>query len=320
MTNNSQNGNANSANTAATNRARLFSVQDRLRSQLTSQKINTVSPKTLRATVEKEQNPDNKFACQFYYLTAARLSEGTNKTYDADFLAGASRPYGTFMKMSFADYETEQGAIAKAWLITLAVAKRGQKITAKKREVADKMTEPLVTEQEIEKALIAYNKLELLQKYKKNEIKIDQLLIAVLLGKVKTKTIAIPLSAEYEPWSYDMLKYLNRKYQGKIPQSIPFDLSRQQLRFIYRETLKEVLPPPDPHSAKNPIRHYRIEHLIDYYHFEPADVTLYTGWTPKTAFAQQGAIGGSDNLDAYYHGQWKKYFPKLLRPISQIAV
>ena len=45
---------------------------------------------------------------------------------------------------------------------------------------------------EIEKALVTYNQIELLKKWKKNEVEIDPLLIAILLGKVKTFKKLLP--------------------------------------------------------------------------------------------------------------------------------
>jgi hypothetical protein len=276
--------------------------------------------------VDAIKNPDSKYVVQMYYCAAARLSELSNKTYAQELLKGATRPYGQFMRIEIVDYKVDHDLspqlkgrdTVKTWLITLAIAKRGKKLTQKKREQAAQVTEPLVSDRDIEKALVTYNQIDLLKKWKKNEVTIDPLLILILLGRVKTKTIALPIDMEIEPWTYEMLKYLNKKYDGKIPTSVPFTISRQELNPIIRDALQDILPPPDIHNPKNILRHWRISHLLDYYGFSPADMTIYTGWSVRTAFMHQGAVGGSASIEEYYHSQWRKYYPKLLRPIKDI--
>lgn len=61
----------------------------------------------------------------------------------------------------------------------------------------------------------------------------------------------------------------------------------------------------------NPLRHYRLTHLVEEYGFDAYDLTVYAGWTFKTIFK-----GSAGQLDTYLHLDWRKYYEKLLKPIN----
>ena len=84
----------------------------------------------------------------------------------------------------------------------------------------------------------------------------------------------------------------------------------------FREALKGILPPKGKHTPKNLLRHYRLSHLCEYYNFDGLDLSNYGGWSVKTGMGMTG-MTVSSNLDFYIHMAWRRYFPKLLRPIEQ---
>ena len=123
--------------------------------------------------------------------------------------------------------------------------------------------------------------------------------------KTVKKIIALPTSPKYEPWTLELLKYLKEK------QTLSFNLTPRSIRAIVKKELEHLDPEIHPHS----LRHYRITHLVEVYDFDPYDITAYAGWTFRTGFGQLGFTTGK--LDTYLHLAWKRYFPKLLKPIFQ---
>lgn len=118
------------------------------------------------------------------------------------------------------------------------------------------------------------------------------------------KTVALPCSRKYEPWSLDIINYLIRT-EGKIS----FDLTRFRIFTIVKDSLRDL----DPHIHPHSLRHYRLTHLMSEYNFEPAHLSGIAGWTLKTAYGQIG-IQTSSMMETYVHLAWKKYFPLLLVP------
>ena len=115
---------------------------------------------------------------------------------------------------------------------------------------------------------------------------------AVLDGKIKLKTVALPVSREFEPWTYDILKHIQRN-KGKIA----FNMTRQHLRVLLRKALKGIIPPPNKHNCKNILRHWRLTHLTEYYMFNPLELSNYSGWSIQNSFAKAGMAIGSQNVD-----------------------
>jgi hypothetical protein len=282
-----------------------------------------VSIKRFREAVDKIENPELAIKVKTGYLLAARNSEIITGCCPWELLHNASKPYGLFMKYEFQNFtltpNDPQGAMLgikepiseKAFVVTMAVAKRGKRIKKKKEEPADDTKLVQNSPEEIEKALLLYGQKELLAKVKKGEVQVDPLLIKALLGKINLKSVALPCDPKYEPWTLDLLKWIKQK------GILSFPCTRQTFRIHVREAMKDVLPQKSLHSIKNPMRHFRISHLISYYQLEPYEITAYTGWTIAGTFRQMG-IAVSSNLDAYAHLQWRQYFPRLLKPIAQM--
>lgn len=281
--------------------------------------LPTVSIRRFREAVEKIEDFHTRVKVQTGYLLAARASEILQKVTTWDFLRNASKPYGMFMKCKLDDFvmtplenpALKETITQKALVITMAVAKRGKRITKKKRDALkedDKIT--AINPQEIETTLLHYGQGELLARWKKGEVTVDSLLVKALQDRIHYKAIALPCHPTYEPWTLDLLHYLKEEKTDHLS----FNLTRERLRQIYRENLKDILPPPSPRSLKNMLRHYRISHLVEYYNFNAAQLTNYVGWTFKYTSALQG-IEGSSSIDAYLHLTWRSYFYNLLKPI-----
>jgi hypothetical protein len=281
-----------------------------------------LSIKRFREAIEKLEDPITKIKMQIGYLLAARNSEILTETSPWDLLHNASKPYGLFMKYELQDFRLsptdpqgmqlglKEPINEKAFVISVAVAKRGKRITEKKREQLDDKPIELKPE-EVQKAFAMYGQQELFEKWKKGEITVDPLLIKVLLGKITLKTVALPCNPKYEPWTLSLLRHYKEK------KTLSFPITRQWFWKNYRQALKDLLPQKSLHSIKNPLRHFRINHIIEYYGFLPYDVATYSGWTIASTFGRIG-IPVSSNIDAYSHLAWRMYFPRLLLPITQM--
>lgn len=280
-----------------------------------------VSVKRFRETVEAIEDPDLRIKMKTGYLLAARNSEVCTKVVPWDLLHNASKPYGIFMKYNLADFKLSPTDLEgmrmglkepiqeKALVITVAVAKRGKRLK-KKKEPEDDKTTTQISPQEIETTLLSFKLTKLVERWKKGETQIDPLLIKVLQGKVVVKAVAIPCNTGFENWTLDLLKEI--KEHGKLSM----DFTRKTFWAYYRKALSPILPPKSSHSLKNPLRHFRISHLINYYNFSPYETTSYTGWSIRGTFMQMGQANVSANIDAYAHLAWRSYFPKLLQPLT----
>ena len=177
----------------------------------------------------------------------------------------------------------------------------------------DTEKEPLqLKEEEVIEAFTKFKRTDLIDKWRRAEIEVDPLLIKVLLGKIYLKAVALPTSRKYEPWTIDLLKWIQK--HGKIR----FDMTRVSFWKILRRNLSGLLQKKSRYSLRNPLRHFRISHLIEYYQMDPYEITSYTGWTIRSTFGQLG-ISASPMLDAYAHLRWRMYFNKLLKPIESLT-
>lgn len=255
-----------------------------------------------RATVDQIPYLRDAILLKTYYLTASREVELLTKVSPWEMLHKATKPYGIYLKFSIEDFDlppTKENPIAKekVLLIVEAIAKRMKG----KKKVLD--TDNLTTQQ-----IADYLPENMRAEYVKDTSKFDPVMVKAFLGQITFKSIALPCSPRYEPWTIDLLKYI--KANGRLS----FDLTRQRVWQIYRSYLSTFLKTKGVHNIKNPLRHFRISHLIEHYAFDPFDVTIYSGWTFGTTFAAMG-VQASPQLSAYAHLQWKKYFPKLLREL-----
>jgi len=268
--------------------------------------IQAVDMIKLRSHISSIPYPRDATLLKALYLTACREVELLTEAAPYDLLHGKTKPYGIYLKFGIQDYEIlptmkDKGTeTEKVLLITMAVAKR---LKGKKKAKAQAEAETL-TPQEIANHLPEAWQAQ----YLKDPQSIDPILIKAFLGQLTFKLIALPCSPKYEPWTIDLLKYISKH------GTISFDLTRQRVWQIYRQHLAPFLPPKSKKSLRNPLRHWRISHLLEYYNFDPVEVTIYSGWTFKTTFGMMG-VPASPNIDIYAHLQWKKYFPKLLREV-----
>jgi len=277
--------------------------------------IQSVSLKKFRATIDQIKDKRDATILKTAYLLAARNSEILTKTGSWDFLHGASKPYGNFLDYRIAHHEVtsetekQKAVIENVLVITCAVAKRGKRMKSKD----DTEKEPLqLKEEEIVEAFTKFKKTDLLDKWQAGEIQINPLLIKVLLGKITLKVVALPTSPKYEPWTTDLLQWISKH------GNLNFNMTRVWFWQILRDNLSGILPKKGKHTMKNPLRHFRISHLIEYYQMDPYEITSYTGWTIRSTFGQLG-ISASPNIDAYAHLRWRQYFPKLLKSIDRFT-
>lgn len=131
------------------------------------------------------------------------------------------------------------------------------------------------------------------------QIKTDALVIKVRVAKRRKKTvyklIALPLSETFEPWTKDLKEIIEMTGSLQVP------LTRQRVFQICKEHL---------HVNPHWLRHARLTHLAAHYGFNQIELVIYAGWTFGGAFGQTGSM-----LDTYLHLDWRKYFPKLLKPL-----
>lgn len=122
------------------------------------------------------------------------------------------------------------------------------------------------------------------------------------------KEIALPTSYEYEPWSYDLAKHIE-KYGT---------LSLNRTRFGVLSQIKESLSLVlgDNEITTKSLRHFRLTHLGSVYHFTPYDLIAEAGWTFKSGLGAMGMPSGQ--MDVYFHPPWQDYFSKLLVPLSDL--
>lgn len=167
----------------------------------------------------------------------------------------------------------------------------------------------------------------------------------------QTRTVALPLPREYEPWTQDLVDLFKRRNTQHV-----FPLTRQQI--WYHITEKEpvfnglVYPiekyyltkkgeietiPTSPHpnalrhelakeltetepvlAHRNPfklhaLRHLRVKELIEDFNFTGLDLIAYVGWAISQARRGTGeAIPTQVKTYGRVYDNWKMYFPKLL--------
>ena len=119
------------------------------------------------------------------------------------------------------------------------------------------------------------------------------------------RIIALPMGP-VEPWTQHLRNCFQRF--GAADPLVPFNrrqLSRYYLRYGFTEKA-------DTEARKNPLRHVRITHLLDYYRLSPVEVSLYSGWSLSAA---SRSMGGAGTLAEYSHLRWREYYPRLLKPL-----
>ena len=134
---------------------------------------------------------------------------------------------------------------------------------------------------------------------------------AVLKRKPKSKkrkrvykVVALPCDPKYEPWTIHLLRWFKEK------RGFGFPITESQVRRIVKKHLAILDPKVHPHS----LRHWRASHLVWYYDFDTWELCTYMGWSYGSMFTKMAVPTGKS--DIYVHLAWKRYFPKLLRPLK----
>lgn len=277
--------------------------------------------KRFREAVNNIEDPRDSALIKTGYLLAARNCEILTKTNPVEMLNNMSKPYGNFLQWKFGEYEVASATPEKkavlpsgkpmpdVLIVTMAVAKRGKRLRKPKEE--PKETTPQLNKAEVIEALRKFKQKKLLERYEAGELEINPLLIKVLLGKVTVRVVGLPILPLYEPWTLALTRWIQKHHK------LSFDLTRRRFTQILRENLSSILPKIDKRNRRNPLRHWRINHLLEYYHFDPMELTNYVGWSISSTYRQTG-IPVSSNLDDYIHFRWQAYFPKLLKPIAKL--
>jgi len=78
--------------------------------------------------------------------------------------------------------------------------------------------------------------------------------------------------------------------------------------------VKKELHMLDSNVNPNKLRTYRIAHLVEKYGFDQYDLMAYMGTQIKTS----SKLTELNIIDISPDSAWKKYFPKLLKPIYQM--
>ena len=299
----------------------------------TTNKYSTISIKKFREEVDSIEDDKARTLIEAYYLMAARLCELSAVANPSEVKVGATRPYGLFNTVSLENFEVTpaespllpkgiNAITGKALVITVATAKRGRHILKKKPPAPETLN---FTPEQIEETLKTYNQRELLKRWKDGEEEIDPQLIRVLREKLHFRPIAIPCDNRFEPWVVDLLKHFQKINSADKGNKFCFYLTRQEIRKIIRKKLKRILPPVmltkqgGSHNLKNLLRHWRINHLVTYYNFNPQLLAIFAGWSIITSFQKAGVTGGSPTMEHYLHLAWKTYMPNLCRHLDDFV-
>lgn len=253
--------------------------------------VQAVEMEKFRAVVDAIPKFKDRVLIQSIYLLAARASEVVCKTSPKDLRLGKSKPYGLFNKFGFADYQVSPTEVEKALIITSAVAKRG-----KRKKDSQEQTDPAKIAELLPPSLK--------EKYLKDPNSVDPLLVKAFSHRMVYKAIALPVNPKYEPWTRDLLKWIQKR------GAMNFPMTRETVRCIVQRHLKPLDPKVHAHS----LRHWRLTHLAEYYGFDGYELSLVAGWSFTTGFRMMG-MAASPNLDTYLHLTWRKSFHKLLKPL-----
>ena len=149
-----------------------------------------------------------------------------------------------------------------------------------------------------------------LDKFKKEK---DVLLIIVALAKRRqslpsNKIIALPIHPDFEPWTLDLLKRIGRN------KKLEFDLTRVTVNKIVRENLSPLL---DQEIRAKDLRQIRLVHLAKLYDFNHFDLEAVSGINVKKNLL---GVENADEkrIETLLQSAWRRYFPKLLKPINDL--
>lgn len=139
----------------------------------------------------------------------------------------------------------------------------------------------------------------------------DVLLIKLALAKRRQsfpayKIIALPTQG-YEPWIVDLLRRI------KLNKKLEFDLTRVSVNNIVKENLSPLL---GREVRAKDLRQLRLKHLATLYGFDSYDLATVAGihFHKKLILVEQSI----EKMEAQIQFAWRRYFQKLLIPISEL--
>jgi len=148
-----------------------------------------------------------------------------------------------------------------------------------------------------------------LSRFKKEK---DVLLIRVALAMRRQslpsyKIIALPTQPSFEPWTRDLAKRIIRN------KKLEFDLTRVTVNKIVKENLTPLL---GREIRAKDLKQLRLKHLAKLYGFDPYDLAALAGTNlKKNLILGEQSVG---NIETLLKLAWRRYFPKLLKPINEL--
>lgn len=135
---------------------------------------------------------------------------------------------------------------------------------------------------------------------------------------VPMKVVAIPCLPTFEPWCYDLVKWINP--QGHKDPRLSFDMVESNVQIIVKQCLSGLRDIDSKVTEVHPhiLRHWRVAHLRLNYHFTSLEECAYIGWSIRSQEARRGQTV-SANLDTYSHLSWRDYIEKMLVPIRDVV-
>lgn len=127
------------------------------------------------------------------------------------------------------------------------------------------------------------------------------------------RSVALPLTKEFEPWIYEIKEYFEyKKSKKKVFNYTPRTLQNYgseafdglEYDIAKYKGVKRHKRKMNTHA----LRHIRATELMMIYGFDGIDISIFCGWEMK-----RFAPAMPDMAKRYIYGQWARYFPKLLK-------
>ena len=130
--------------------------------------------------------------------------------------------------------------------------------------------------------------------------------------QVEPRPVALPLEEEYEPWTSELVSFIQKRGPGQVFRYSDTTLYRaarkafQGLQYKIRIGRHFKMKPLATHG----LRHIRSQELINTYNFDTFDLVAYAGWSPEAANIPS-------IMQRYTALEWRRYIGKLFRPATR---
>jgi len=227
------------------------------------------------------------------YLTGAKASELLTKTTPYQLKHNKSKSYGSYLQLEMLrKYQTANGQEIPLLLLKLAVAKQ-----TKKKMVLRFFQDGYGIHQEGKQS--QNDQSELVEAF------------SAKTQKVRMRVVPIPCSLDFEPWCYDLLRWIQNKKESN--GTLSFGFTEMTAQNIVKRNLSKLNATISPRLLRN----YRITHLMENYGFSYYQIAAFTGWSLSSMFKSM-RIEVSSNKDNYYEQQWRDFVGKLLVPLDKV--